>query len=124
MTYTGTETAARVAPTSFAQRRLWFLDHFTGGNSAYNLVSALRLRGPLDTGALHRSLQHLVDRHESLRTTFELADGEPHQRIAAELELALPLTDLRGAPPTSGSPGPPCWSRRTRCASSTSRGAR
>ncbi|MEY9943595.1 amino acid adenylation domain-containing protein [Kitasatospora sp. GAS1066B] len=98
MTYTGTETAARVAPTSFAQRRLWFLDHFTGGNSAYNLVSALRLRGPLDTGALHRSLQHLVDRHESLRTTFELADGEPRQRIATELELALPLTDLRGAP--------------------------
>ncbi|MFH9349832.1 amino acid adenylation domain-containing protein [Kitasatospora sp. NPDC017646] len=90
--------AARLAPTSFAQRRLWFLDHYTGGNSAYNLVSALRLRGPLDVGSLHRSLQHLVDRHESLRTTFELEHGEPSQRIAAELRLALPVTDLRGTP--------------------------
>jgi len=89
----------KVAPASLAQQRLWFLDHFTGGNSAYNLVSALRLRGPLDTGALHRSLQRLVDRHESLRTTFfQVADGEPRQRIAAGLELALPVTDLSGTP--------------------------
>jgi len=89
----------KVAPASLAQQRLWFLDHFTGGNSAYNLVSALRLRGPLDAGALHRSLQQLVDRHESLRTTFfQAADGEPRQRIAAGLQLALPVTDLSGTP--------------------------
>lgn len=81
---------ARTAPASFAQRRLWFLDHFTGGNAAYNLVSALRLRGPLDTAALHRSLQHLVDRHEILRTTFAAESGEPHQLIAAELRLPCP----------------------------------
>ncbi|MDH6144550.1 amino acid adenylation domain-containing protein [Kitasatospora sp. GP30] len=88
----------RTAPASFAQRRLWFLDHFTGGNSAYNLVSALRLTGSLDRDALHSSLQQLVDRHESLRTTFELVDGEPRQQIATDLKLALPLTDLRGLP--------------------------
>lgn len=81
---------ARTAPTSLAQRRLWFLDHFTGGNAAYNLVSALRLRGPLDTAALHRSLQHLVDRHEILRTTFAAEAGEPRQLIAAGLQLPCP----------------------------------
>ncbi|MFF7633513.1 amino acid adenylation domain-containing protein [Kitasatospora sp. NPDC008050] len=89
---------ARTAPTSLAQRRLWFLDHFTGGNAAYNLVSALRLRGPLDTAALHRSLQHLVDRHEILRTTFAAEAGEPRQLIAADLQLPLPVTDLSGIP--------------------------
>ncbi|MBC3840215.1 AMP-binding protein [Streptacidiphilus sp. 4-A2] len=99
MTHTnGHSGPARTAPVSIAQRRLWFLDHFTGGNSAYNLVLALRLSGVLDTGALHRSLQQLVDRHESLRTTFRVADGEPYQHIAAAMELALPVTDLSGTP--------------------------
>ena len=99
MTHTDSQNGPdRTAPVSIAQRRLWFLDHFTGGNSAYNLVLALRLSGPLDTGALHRSLQQLVDRHESLRTTFRIADGEPHQHIAAAMELALPVTDLSGTP--------------------------
>ncbi|GAA1990957.1 non-ribosomal peptide synthetase [Kitasatospora viridis] len=86
------------APASFAQRRLWFLDQFTGGNTAYNLVSALRLTGPLDVPALHRALQAVVDRHDVLRTTFTAVDGEPRQRIAAELRVELPLTDLRGLP--------------------------
>ncbi|MEU6172117.1 amino acid adenylation domain-containing protein [Streptantibioticus parmotrematis] len=87
-----------VAPASFAQRRLWFLDHFASGNNAYNLVSALRLRGPLDLTALRGSLQRVVDRHEALRTTFRAEAGEPYQCVAAAMELALPVTDLTGLP--------------------------
>ncbi|PWI44700.1 condensation domain-containing protein, partial [Streptomyces sp. ICBB 8177] len=87
-----------VAPASFAQRRLWFLDHFASGNNAYNLVSALRLRGPLDLAALHGSLQRVVDRHDALRTTFRAEAGEPYQCVASAMELALPVTDLTGLP--------------------------
>ncbi|WP_051966377.1 non-ribosomal peptide synthetase [Kitasatospora mediocidica] len=90
--------AVVIAPTTFAQRRLWFLDQFTNGNSAYNLVSALHLRGPLDAGALHRALQRITDRHETLRTTFLVEDGEPYQRIAPTHALALPVTDLTAVP--------------------------
>ncbi|MDH6131463.1 amino acid adenylation domain-containing protein [Kitasatospora sp. MAA4] len=99
MTHTEQDAGRTViAPASFAQRRLWFLDHFTNGNSAYNLVSALHLQGPLDTGALHRSLQRITDRHETLRTTFLVEDGEPYQRIAPAHALALPVTDLTAVP--------------------------
>ncbi|HEU4538929.1 MAG TPA: amino acid adenylation domain-containing protein, partial [Polyangiaceae bacterium] len=58
------------ARPSFAQERLWFLDRLHPGGSAYNVPSALRLRGPLDVEALRGALRALVERHEGLRTTF------------------------------------------------------
>lgn len=68
-------------PLSYAQRRLWFLDHVEDLGAAYNLPVALRLSGPLDTPALREALTDLVERHEPLRTVFPDADGEPYQRI-------------------------------------------
>jgi amino acid adenylation domain-containing protein/FkbH-like protein len=86
------KTAA--VPLSFAQQRLWFLDQLESGNPLYNIAQMLRMRGRLDLMALHRSLNQIVERHESLRTRFDLKDGEPVQIIAPHLELALPILDL------------------------------
>ncbi|HEY8671947.1 MAG TPA: condensation domain-containing protein, partial [Terriglobales bacterium] len=83
------------APMSFAQQRLWFLDQLEPGDPLYNIPQMFRMRGNLDQGALHRALNKLVERHESLRTTFGLRDGEPVQVIAERMEMALPVTDLR-----------------------------
>src|SRR5688500_11889079 len=58
------------APLSFAQQRLWLVDRLEPGSPAYNMPYALRLRGVLDGGALRASLDALVRRHETLRTTF------------------------------------------------------
>jgi amino acid adenylation domain-containing protein/non-ribosomal peptide synthase protein (TIGR01720 family) len=85
-------------PLSFAQQRLWFLDQFTPGNPAYNLPSAVRLKGKLDLAALERSLNELAHRHESLRTSFVVINNQPAQVIAPELTLALRVTDLRELP--------------------------
>ncbi|HEX6746736.1 MAG TPA: amino acid adenylation domain-containing protein, partial [Longimicrobium sp.] len=82
------------APLSFAQERLWFLDHLQPGGSEYNLPAALRLRGALDERALEQSLGELVRRHESLRTTFASAGGEPVQVIHPAGEWALEIEDL------------------------------
>ncbi|AMO93244.1 condensation domain protein [Collimonas fungivorans] len=60
---------------SFAQERLWFLDQFEGQSAIYNIPVSLRLQGTLDTQALQRTLNELVRRHESLRTTFDSLDG-------------------------------------------------
>lgn len=73
---------------SFAQRRLWFLNQYEGGNDiSYNIPWALRLRGVLDIAAFRRALNRLMARHESLRTTFGEEDGEPIQIIAPHLTL-------------------------------------
>ncbi len=81
-------------PCSFAQQRMWVLDQLTPGSPAYNMPMAIRLQGSLDLEALGRALNGIVERHESLRTTFAVAGGQPVQRIAAASPLTVPLQDL------------------------------
>ncbi|MFP2934629.1 condensation domain-containing protein, partial [Pyxidicoccus sp. 3LG] len=89
---------AEALPLSFAQQRLWFIDQLEPGNPAYNIPSALRLQGKLDTAALEKSFNTLVARHEVLRTSFPAEGGRPVQRIAAELAVTLRHVDLAGHP--------------------------
>ncbi len=82
-------------PTSFSQQRLWFLDQFEPGTAAYNLPRTLRLTGKLDGRSLAMALKAAVSRHESLRTVFTSVDGESFQIILPDIELDLPVIDLR-----------------------------
>jgi len=85
-------------PLSFAQQRLWFLDQLEPNSSVYNVPSGLRLKGPLDISALEQSLNEIVRRHEALRTTFSMVEGQPVQRISPSMRLALPVIDLSYLP--------------------------
>ena len=85
-------------PLSFSQQRLWFLDQYEPNSSVYNIPSALRLRGSLNIGALEQSLNEILRRHESLRTTFSMVDGEPVQVIAPPVGFSLAVVDLRDHP--------------------------
>ena len=78
-------------PLSFAQERLWFLSQLDEDSTVYNISRALQIRGNLSVGALHQALQAVVDRHESLRTTFQNTDEGPRQVIAPTVSLRLPV---------------------------------
>ncbi|MET0500480.1 MAG: amino acid adenylation domain-containing protein, partial [Candidatus Binatia bacterium] len=85
-------------PLSFAQQRLWFLDQYEPNSSLYNIPGALRLRGFLDVAALEQSLNEIIRRHESLRTTFSMVDGDAVQVIAPAAGQSLAVVDLRDHP--------------------------
>ena len=97
-------------PLSFGQERLWFLDRMDPGTAAYNIPAHLRLAGDLDVPALKAALQEVVRRHEALRTTFAEGAGGPVQVIAPELELRVPVVDLRGLPAARGEGEMARWS--------------
>ena len=78
-------------PLSYAQQRLWFLDQLAPGNPFYNLHAAVPLTFALNVGALRRALETIVQRHESLRTTFDMIDGRPMQVVAPSVAIALPV---------------------------------
>ncbi|MET0395834.1 MAG: condensation domain-containing protein, partial [Longimicrobiaceae bacterium] len=88
----------RVAPVSFAQQRLWFIDRLEPGSTAYTIPMALRLRGAVDLPVLERTLDEIVRRHESLRTVFGEEGGEPVQVVRAAAPAPLPVADLAGLP--------------------------
>ncbi|HVH12846.1 MAG TPA: condensation domain-containing protein, partial [Longimicrobium sp.] len=69
----------RPAPLSPAQQRIWFLQQMEPESTVFTIAQTLRLRGPVDAAALDRAFTEIVRRHEVLRSTFPLRDGEPVQ---------------------------------------------
>ncbi|QKG84493.1 amino acid adenylation domain-containing protein [Kroppenstedtia pulmonis] len=85
-------------PTSYAQERMWVLYQLNPETSAYNIPFALRLTDRLDPEILRRSLMELVQRHESLRTTFADRNGTPVQVVSPPYSVSLPIVDLESLP--------------------------
>ncbi len=83
---------------SFAQERLWFLDHLEGKSAFYNVPAALRIEGDLDVVALERAVEKLVARHEVLRTTFATVKGQAIQVIHPPSPVKLDVIDLSHLP--------------------------
>jgi amino acid adenylation domain-containing protein len=79
---------------SFGQERLWVLEHLRADVPLYMHSFAVRCRGRLDVTALRRSVASVVSRHETLRTRFEIRDGELMQLVAPSLEVEVPVVDL------------------------------
>ena len=86
-------------PLSIAQQRLWILDQLEPNNPLYNVPRAIRMVGNLATDALRTALNSVVRRHEVLRTKYRVEGDEPIQVIAPELQVELPLVDLRALAP-------------------------
>ena len=87
---------------SYAQQRLLFLDQLESG-VAYNIPLALEVAGKLDVAALQQSLCEIMKRHESLRTSFAVQQGDtkegvPQQVIHPARPFDLPVVDLRSLP--------------------------
>src|SRR5216110_39030 len=89
-------------PLSFAQQRLWFLDQLEPDSSIYNMPVALRLSGALNKQALLQTLTVIIQRHESLRTTFMVKEDTPMQVVATVADVHLPVVDLTCLPVEKG----------------------
>jgi len=83
-------------PLSFAQQRLWFLHQLDPNSPAYKIPAAIRLKGHLDRLGLEWSLNQITQRHELLRTTFDLKQG-----LANNFPLPIPISTPSGSRFTS-----------------------
>ena len=84
-------------PSTESQRGIWLACQMSATAScAFNETCTFRLRGPLDLPALRRTVQTLLDRHESLRSVFDVT-GE-YQVIRPIVAADVPITDLSTLP--------------------------
>lgn len=81
-------------PLSFAQQRLWFIDQLDPNSSAYIMPLAFRFNGYLDVAALELAVSEIIRRHDVLRTTFKVVDGQPVQIINPAQRQTIPIIDL------------------------------
>ncbi|MBL3550485.1 non-ribosomal peptide synthase/polyketide synthase, partial [Chryseobacterium sp. KMC2] len=67
---------------SFAQERLWFIETYEGGSSAYNIPMTVRLNEKTDISALCKALETIVMRHEVLRSMIlSTEEGKGYQLV-------------------------------------------
>ena len=83
---------------SFAQQRLWFLQQLEPDNYFYHEHYLTLLTGSLDVAVLEQSSNAIVQRHEALRTTFNMVEEQPGQIITPNLTLKLPVVNLCQVP--------------------------
>jgi natural product biosynthesis luciferase-like monooxygenase protein/FkbM family methyltransferase len=84
-------------PLSFTQERLWFLARTQPDVTIYNIARAFRVVGPFDVGLFGRAINKLIERHDSLRTSFAEINAQPMQLVAHRAFLPIHILDLRHA---------------------------
>jgi len=87
-------SALRRGPLSFPQQRLWFLAQANGTSSEFNILDVVRLTGGLHVQSLAKAIDTVVERHEGLRTYFELDATSPVQVVASVCPAQLAYSDV------------------------------
>lgn len=94
----GIKSNKQLAPSSFSQQRLWFLEMILEGSSNYNMVECLPFHEAMDIDALSRALSKIVYRHWSLRTTYIESAGVVYQVVNDNNFVLLEVYDYRNFP--------------------------
>jgi amino acid adenylation domain-containing protein len=82
-------------PLSFAQERFWLMSQIASNHAIYNDAVTLKINGQLNIPALEQSINEIVRRHQTLRTTFPIVQGKPKIAINPTLNVNLAILDLR-----------------------------
>jgi amino acid adenylation domain-containing protein len=85
-------------PLSWGQKQIWFLVQLLPSLPVYNEPSTIYMTGFINGAVLEQSLNAIIERHEILRTTFGIVNGQLVQVISPPSRFVLPTIDLRALP--------------------------
>jgi amino acid adenylation domain-containing protein len=93
----GTDRQVALYPATHRQQGMWVLHQYAPQSPVYNYPSAFRLQGPQSVAGLEQAFTRLIERHDTLRTTFAMKDGVLVQRVAADSAFQLQQVNLEEA---------------------------
>ncbi|MBA4538757.1 amino acid adenylation domain-containing protein, partial [Bacillus aquiflavi] len=82
-------------PLSSAQKRIYMLQSFNKYQTSYNMPKAMIIEGPLDEKRIEAAFQKLLLRHEALRTSFKVSNGNPVQQINHDTSIEMNVVNLK-----------------------------
>lgn len=85
-------------PATPSQQRLWTLEHAHGDAVSRNIAVQWELQGRFADASVEAAFQSVIDRHEILRTAFEMRGGMLWQRVVDQVRFRLGSIDLRSVP--------------------------
>jgi hypothetical protein len=88
-----------IFPATYAQERLWFFEKSYPQSDVYHIPLIFRVQGFVDPLLLQKSLDTIVERHESLRTCFIEENHQLMQVIYSSVEIPVKTVDLTGNNP-------------------------
>jgi tyrocidine synthetase III len=83
---------------SSAQKRLYIVQQLDPNTIGYNISVIRMLDFPIAKDRFSDTFKQLVNRHESLRTSFQLVNNRPVQRINREVAFEVEYRDISGNP--------------------------
>ncbi|MFC2146912.1 condensation domain-containing protein, partial [Acidobacteriota bacterium] len=101
-------------PLTAAQQGIYVQHQKERGRSAYSIPHTMLLDINIDTKRLELTFKKLIQRHESLRTSFQMLEGNPVQRVHDEVEFEIEYYDIgkegtMGLAPLPSGPAPGNW---------------
>ena len=79
--------------TSFEQQRMFILNQLSPESTNYNLPKAFWIFGKLNLEMIKMAFNELIERHESLRTSFEIIDKKIVQRVSEKVEFKIEYSE-------------------------------
>ncbi len=82
-------------PSSYAQKRIWFLSSLESEKLSYNIGAVVVMSEEVDIKIMQKVFDKLIEKHEVLRTNFFIsAEGEPVQMVRTEQKNTIVFYDL------------------------------
>ncbi|KPA18699.1 thioester reductase [Candidatus Magnetomorum sp. HK-1] len=74
---------------SSAQKRIFFIDELDGEYNSYRISVAMRIKGKLDKKRLEKVFAKIISKHDVLRTSFEMNNGELIQQVHDNVDFSI-----------------------------------
>ncbi|MCP4217518.1 MAG: KR domain-containing protein, partial [bacterium] len=81
-------------PATVAQQKLYMLSRIEGAGTASNISQALIVEGAVDRRLMETAFRKVIERHESLRTTFHALEADILMKIHDTVDFHLEYAEL------------------------------
>jgi acyl carrier protein len=75
------------------QKKIFFTQQMDWQSTAYNMALTVEINGRIENQKFADTFKKLIERHESLRTSFEMVEDEPVQRVHDHVDFEIEYLD-------------------------------